>query len=267
MTDHLARVKGRLKAALAWVIYRTGLHRWLSRGRALIVVFHRVDDRYAGNPISNTLGEFAGYLAFFKRFYTVISLGELLDRLQRGDDVSRCLVITFDDGYRDNFQEAAPLLLRFGLPACFFMVADFMGSDHVAWWDEELGIKSEWMTWDQVRELHARGFEIGAHTMSHVDLGVTVGDEAFDQIAGSKARLESELGSPVTFFSYPYGRRQQMLEENRDAVRRAGLACCLSAFGGAVRSGDSLYHLNRSPITSWYQSPYQFGFAAVLDRT
>ena len=267
MTGRFARAKGRVKGAAAWVIYHIGLHKRLSRGRALIVVFHRVDDRYGDTPLNNTTAEFAAYLAFFKRFYSVISLGELLDRLRNGDDLSGRIVITFDDGYLDNYREAAPILRRFNLPACFFVVTDFMGSTHVPWWDEDLGIRSEWMSWEQVRALRAQGFDIGPHTMSHVDLGVTVGTDAFAEISGSKARLERELDEPVSYFSYPYGRYDQMVEANRDAVRRAGLVYCLSAYGGAVAPGDDPYHLRRSAIGPWYGSPYEFGFEALFQRT
>jgi peptidoglycan/xylan/chitin deacetylase (PgdA/CDA1 family) len=263
----VSRFGKRVEAGLGWLIFHLGLHRRLSRGRAVIVAFHRIDDRYPGTPINTTGPELAAFLAFFKRFYSVISLPELLERLRRGDDVTNCLVITFDDGYRDNFSTAAPMLARHGLPACFFLVTDFVDSNITPWWDEEQGIRSEWMSWDEVRSLRAQGFEVGAHTMRHVDLGVTVGRDALAEIAGAKARLERELGGPVTLFSYPYGRRDQMVEENREAVREAGFTCCLSAFGGAVRVGDSPYHLNRSPITNWYLSPYQFGFAVAFNRT
>ncbi len=186
VTNGATRLKNWVIAALGWLVFHLGLHRRLSAGRAVIVLFHRVDDRYPGTPINSTRREFESFLTFFKRFYTVISLGDLLERLRRGDDVSNCLVITFDDGYLDNYRDAAPALARHGLPACFFVVTEFLGSNRVPWWDEELGIQSEWMDWDQLRALHAQGFEIGAHTMSHVDLGVTVGDPAVAEIAGSQ---------------------------------------------------------------------------------
>ena len=267
VTNGATRLKNWVIAALGWLVFHLGLHRRLSAGRAVIVLFHRVDDRYPGTPINSTRREFESFLTFFKRFYTVISLGDLLERLRRGDDVSNCLVITFDDGYLDNYRDAAPALARHGLPACFFVVTEFLGSNRVPWWDEELGIQSEWMDWDQLRALHAQGFEIGAHTMSHVDLGVTVGDPAVAEIVGAKKRLERELGAPIGFFSYPYGRRHQVAEENRKAVRAAGFSCCLSAFGGAVKAGDDPFRLNRTPISPWYLSPYQFGFDAVFRRT
>ena len=266
MKNGIIRLKAWVKTGLGWVVFHLGIHRWLSRGRAVIVLFHRVDDRYPGTPINSTRSEFEAFLKFFKRFYIVISLEELLERLRDGRDLSNRVVITFDDGYLDNYRDAAPLLARHGLPACFFVVTEYMGSNSVPWWDKELGIESEWMNWDQVRALRTQGFEVGAHTMNHVDLGVTIGDDAVSEIAQSKQRLERELGESVNYFSYPYGRRHQIAEENRVAVERAGFSCCLSAFGGAVTAGDSPFHLNRIPVSPWYMSPYQFGFATALRR-
>ncbi len=262
--DRRPRVKRRLKAVLGWLIFRLGFHRRLLAGRAVVVLFHRVDDRYPGNPITTTRGEFAAYLKFFERFFTVISLAELLKRLERGDDLNADLVITFDDGYLDNYGDAAPLLARHGLPACFFITTDFMGSDYVPWWDKNLGIRSEFMNWDQVRSLHAQGFEIGVHTKNHVDLSQVAGEAAVAEIVGSKQRLECELHTPIHFFTYPYGRRHQISEENRQAVREAGLSCCLSAFGGTVTSSDDPFRIKRIPITPWYVSPYHFGFEALF---
>ena len=260
-------VKWRIKAAVSWILFHTGLHRRLMRGRAIIALFHRVDDRYGGTEITVTRDEFSRYVHFFGRFYTVLSLGELLGRLQRGDDLTGCVAITFDDGYLDNFQNAAPLLAEHGLPACFFVGTEFIGSNRQPWWDAELGIRAEWMTWEHLRSLNAQGFEIGAHTMNHVDLGQAHdGDGAFNEIIGSRQRLETELGTRIDYFSYPYGRREQMTEENRDAVRRAGLVCCLSAYGGVVKAGDDPFYLRRSPVGSWHRSPYEYGFDALFGR-
>ena len=71
-----------------------------------------------------------------------------------------------------------------------------MESDSVPWWDKELGIRSEWMNWDQVRALRAQGFEVGAHTMNHVDLGDTHRRRRGGRDRESKQRLERELGDP-----------------------------------------------------------------------
>jgi peptidoglycan/xylan/chitin deacetylase (PgdA/CDA1 family) len=223
-----------------------------------------VDDRLAGNPISCTVREFTACCEFFRRYFRVVGLSALLEKLERGEDVSRHLAITFDDGYRDNFETAAPVLRRFGLPACFFIVTNFIGSHDVPWWDAEHAIVPEWMSWKDVQELQTQGFELGAHTQNHVDLGLVEGAEAVAEIAGSRQRLLAETGTLVRYFSYPYGRVHQITAANRDAVRQAGFSCCLSAYGGVVHSTSDRFDIRRIPFSPWYISPYQFGFEALF---
>lgn len=253
-------MKRKIKSVLGRLLFTSGYHRRLLRGRGLVVLFHRVDDRLAGNPISTTIRDFESFCAFFARYFEVIPFGEMVGRAEAGRDLSGALAITFDDGYRDNAITAAPILLRFGLPACFFIATDFIGTDRVPWWDQELGIRSEWMTWDDVRGLRDAGFEIGAHTRNHIDLGRVHGREAEVEIQGARDRLHDELGFRIDLFSYPYGRAEQITDANRELVRKLGFRCCSSAFGGTVRNGDSPFSMRRTPISPWYASPWQLGF-------
>ena len=259
-------VRRHLKIALGRLAFAAGLHRLFFRRRALIALFHRVDDGLPGNPISCTRSEFESYCDFFRRHFRVVSLARLLDAMARGEDVSRMLVITFDDGYADNHDVAAVELARRGLPACFFIATEFIESTRVPPWDEDLGVRSRWMGWADVRDLAGHGFEIGAHTMNHVDLGVVGGDAAEREIEGSGRRLAGELGTTPPFFSYPFGKPEQITPANRDLVRAAGYSCCLSAFGGTVRPGNDPFELRRVPVSPWFRSPYQFGLETMLAR-
>lgn len=256
-------MKRRIKALLGRAIFASRAYRPLFRNKAVIVLFHRVDDRYPGDPITCSTAEFREFCTFFHRYFTVVPFHVLIAKLERGDDISRHLVITFDDGYRDN-RRAADELLRRRMPASFFIATDFIGSDRVPWWDAESGIVSEWMSWADVRSLSNDGFELGAHTRNHVDLGVVSGAEAVEEIAGSARRLVAETGVPIDLFSYPYGRPHQITEENRKIVRNAGFVCCPSAYGGTVRKGEDPFRICRTPISPWHISPYQFGFEALL---
>jgi peptidoglycan/xylan/chitin deacetylase (PgdA/CDA1 family) len=259
-------MKRYLKRLLGALIYGIGMHRHILADRAVIALFHRVDDRLQGNPITCTTREFRDYCGFFRRHFTVVSLGELLGKVERGEPVGGHLAITFDDGYKDNAGPAAAELERHGLPACFFIATDFIGSNRVPWWDAERSITPEWMTWDDVRTLRDRGFEIGSHTVTHVDLGQVAGPEAEAEIVHSRDRLRRELGGDVSFFSYPYGQPHHITEANRALVRRAGYACCLSAHGGSVRARSNLFDVKREPVSPWYTSPYQFGFEVLFRR-
>lgn len=259
-------MRRKIKSLLGRVIFFAGLHRVALRSRAVVVLFHRVDDSFAGDPISCTSAEFRAYCDFFRRHFVVVSLSELVAKLRAGRDISRHLVITFDDGYRDNWETAAAELRERGLPACFFVASGFIGTDRVGWWDAANGVRSRWMTWDQVRLLRESGFEVGAHTVNHPDLGCVDRDEAEREVVESRSRLEAELGIPVQHFAYPFGGRINIKEENREVVRSAGFASCLSAYGGLVTHGTDPMSMQRVPTSNWALCPYQFGFELLQDE-
>jgi peptidoglycan/xylan/chitin deacetylase (PgdA/CDA1 family) len=197
----------------------------------------------------------------------VVPLRDLVEKLGAGRSVGRELAITFDDGYRDNFENAAPVLEQLSLPATFFVVTQWIDTDIVPFWDEQRGVRHPWMTWADARALHRRGFEIGVHTRTHADLGKVSGGDAREEIFGARLDLERQLGAPATSFAYPYGRRDNFTEANRELVRAAGFHCCCSAFGGINLRGTDPFHLRRIPISEGYASPHQFGFDLAFGRT
>jgi peptidoglycan/xylan/chitin deacetylase (PgdA/CDA1 family) len=255
-----------VKTLAGWMIFQSGLYRRLLRGRAVIVVFHRINNAYPNDPITCSRPEFERYCAFFATFFDVIPLTELLNRLASGVELGSTLTITFDDGYLGNATIAAPILALHGLRACFFVSTAFIGTSGIPWWDREHGITTQWMTWDQVRGLREAGHEIGSHTATHVNLGEVVGDEARREIAEGDRRLKEELGESAGLFAYPYGGRQHFARENKDLPKELGLRCNVAAYGGTVSTGDDPFALKRTSITKWFTSPYQFGFELVAGR-
>jgi peptidoglycan/xylan/chitin deacetylase (PgdA/CDA1 family) len=248
-------------------LFASQLDGLLLRNSAVVVAFHRVGDWPETEGLTVNVGMFERFCAFFKDHFRVIRLRDLVDKLERRVELSRELVITFDDGYRDNFENAAPVLERLSLPATFFVVSGWMGTDVVPSWDKQRGRQFAWMTWDEVRSLHRRGFEIGAHTQTHIDLGTASEAEARAEIFGARRELEAQLAAPVDSFAYPFGRRQNLASSNRDLVRAAGFRCCCSCFGGAVASASDPFHMSRVPISTWYVSPQQFTLEVALGRS
>lgn len=119
------------------------------------------------------------------------------------------------------------------------------------------------MSWDQVRDLHRRGFAIGCHTASHPDLGAVPADLAEADLRAALDRLEQELGTRTTLFAYPYGRKDNINEANLERVKRCGFTCCLSSCGGIVEAGADPFRLERIGISPWFKSVYQLGFEAA----
>jgi peptidoglycan/xylan/chitin deacetylase (PgdA/CDA1 family) len=249
-------------------IFASGLDAVLLRDAATVVAFHRVHDGAdPSDSLTVSVPTFERYCRYFQRHFRVVPLRELVDTLRAGRSAGRELAITFDDGYRDNFEHAAPVLGRLSLPATFFVVTGWIGTDVVPFWDEQRGVCHPWMTWDDVRALHRRGFEIGVHTRTHVDLGKVSGREARVEILGARLELQRQLGAPATSFAYPFGRPEHLTEANRQLVAAAGFRCCCSGFGGVNARGADPFHLRRIPISEWYASPHQFGFDLAFGRT
>lgn len=259
------RLKSAVKGLAGELLVRTRIHRFLIRNRAVVIAFHRVNDSVVA-PLTCSVERFTRFCRFARQHFDVIGLGELVGRLERGESIGRALAITFDDGYEDNFEFAAPVLRALDLPATFFVVTNFIDSDTVAWWDKDVSPRPRWMSWNQVKQLRSDGFEIGAHTCNHADLGKVTGDEAGREIAASREVLESRLGGTVDLFAYPYGGEENLIEANRDLVRENGFRCCVSCCGGIVMRDEDPMRLRRVPITPWFATPGQFALEVALGR-
>ncbi len=228
---------------------------------AAIVLFHRVTDDIPEDGITVSTARFRWVIRELRDHYYPMSLSDLLDHLERQTPwPERTVVVTFDDGYRDNYECAAPILAEYGVPATFFILADAIGTDYVLPWEEHLRGRVPWMEWDQARELLRQGFEIGSHTLLHRDLGKLRGEEARREIFDSKKKLEDSLGAEISNFAYPFGGRENLLPENRELIRRAGYRCCCSAFGGYADLQSDLFNLCRFSIDSSYVSPVDLHF-------
>ncbi len=250
-----------LKNVLGRLMFASGLDAILLGRAGVVVAFHRVHEDRDVYGLSIDRRSFQAYCEFFQRHFKVIPLGEFVAKLERGEPLNRHLAITFDDGYRDNIDNAVPVLERLGLPATFFVVSQWIGSDIVPWWGTHG--TPQWMTWDQVRELRRRGFEIGSHTRTHLDLGSITGPVALKEILGGRLELEERLEERVDLFAYPYGGFQHMADSNRELVKAAGFRCCCSCYGGVTLHGDDPFDLRRIAISPWYASPEQFGLELV----
>jgi peptidoglycan/xylan/chitin deacetylase (PgdA/CDA1 family) len=234
--------------------------------RGIVVAFHRVNDTIPEDSLTRSSRDFDRFCRFFKANYDVISLDEFIRRLSSGASLAGALAITFDDGYLDNYEVAAPILYRLGLPSTFFVVTQFLGTNVVPWWDASLVRQPGWMTWDQVRSLRDQGFDIGAHTQTHVDLGQVNGAEAEREICGSREDLKTMLGVPPRHFAYPYGGIKNILEANRERTRSGGFASCVSCHGGTAPPGTDPFRLRRIPLTTWFRTPEQFAFEVSTSR-
>ena len=187
----------------------------------------------------------------------VLGLAELLEhRRTHRLPPAGAVVVTFDDGYRDTRTLAHPVLRRHGLPATLFLVSSFMGASNE--WDSDAPLTGRpLVSWDDARELHRDGFELGGHTRTHPVLPELAPEELDREIGGSRSDLAEALGEPPEAFAYPYGRWS---DEVAEAVRRAGFACALTVKAGRNGPATPPYKLRRAEVRGT-DSRLRFWFA------
>lgn len=177
-----------------------------------ILMYHRVaeitpeEEIYPGMTMSPA--QFESQMRYLtQQGFTALTMDEMLQvHLGQRSAPKKAVVITFDDGYKDNFDAAWPVLKRLGLTATFFMVVGELGKANR--WDAPRPrvTPPPLMTVEEARQMQAEGAEFGSHTLTHVSLPDLPPEEARQQIAESRRLLEEMLESPVNYFSYPYDR-------------------------------------------------------------
>jgi peptidoglycan/xylan/chitin deacetylase (PgdA/CDA1 family) len=167
--------------------------------------------------------------------YTTIRLDDLLLHLTEGAPLpARPVILTFDDGYRDNYTNAFPLLKERGMTATFFIVTDLIDAD-----------LPDYLSWDMVREMHAGGMSIQSHGRNHASLKGRDDDYLIWQALGSLETIEFELGVRPRFISYPAG---QYDENTIKIFQSAQYWAGVTTVQGATHSSEDLFELRRVRI-------------------
>jgi peptidoglycan/xylan/chitin deacetylase (PgdA/CDA1 family) len=166
--------------------------------------------------------------------YHPIDLDDLRGYLLGGSGLpDRPVVLTFDDGYRDLYTAAYPVLLAHHFKAVAYIVSGFVNSPVS-------------VTADQLLQMDANGIQIGAHTVSHADLTKLSGANLWHEVFDSKASLEALLGHPVLDFCYPSGRFNDNVAR---AVQAAGFLTATTTQPGFVHSAADRFTWTRVRVS------------------
>lgn len=165
-----------------------------------VLTYHSIDD--SGSPISVGREAFARHVAWLASGRVrVVSLGDLVQ-----SPASDAVAITFDDGFLNLAQYAAPLLEAHGLAYTVFIVSQHVGRDNRWEGRESAGIPTlPLMDWDDIARLSAKGGTIGAHTRRHRRLPMLSATERSDELEGCREDIRQAVGLVPTSLCYPYG--------------------------------------------------------------
>ena len=201
-----------------------------------ILCYHSIDDRRA--RISVPVAQFALHMQLLHNLgYRTLRLSEIVTYLRAGIPLPRrAVAITFDDGFESVYACAAPLMRAYGFVGTVFIIGGMVGKT-IHWRDRDGWLPQlPLMRWQQIRELHALGFEIGAHSLSHQYLTQLAGAQLRAEVEGSKQLIEAQLSRAIDIFCYPFGAYNA---DVIDAVRQAGYqGACATIPGRLTPSAD-----------------------------
>jgi peptidoglycan/xylan/chitin deacetylase (PgdA/CDA1 family) len=169
--------------------------------------------------------------------YTTITTELLIKAITQGADLPpRPLIITFDDGHLNNYTTAFPIMKKYGFTGVLYIVSSYMGAD-------------QYMNADQIKEMAAAGWEVGSHTISHLNLTSLEPQRQRHEIVDSRKILEAKLGMTIRTFSYPFGMSDGGVI---DYVHFAGYLAAMSLGFTDDQGTSNLYTLQRREIKGTY---------------
>jgi len=213
---------------------------------AVILQYHHVSETLAATT-SVSESTFTEHLNYLKdNNFNVIALNDLITTLQQGGSLpEKTVAITFDDGYKNNYKQAAPILEKFGYPYTIFVNPRLIdkGMNYV-------------MGWDKLKELAKKGVLISNHSAQHDYLHRKLDNETDEQwlsrikqdILYSQKRIKEETGQDYKYLAYPYGEFNNKLQNLVTELGFVGIG----QHSGAVSKDSNFSRLPRFPASGFY---------------
>ncbi len=237
--------------------------------RLVVLMYHKIND-VPGNTLSISVSLFDEQMAQLRELgFTVVDLDAVLDHYAGGKPLPPdALLITFDDGYRDNLEHAMPVLEKHGYPAVLFVPIGYLDSRLPLPHEERLalqGLLNPTLDWRELRELEAGGVRIESHGISHRPLADLELDESAREIVLSKLRLEERLGRPVRAFAYVKGSEAHYRTVHLSLLRQAGYEVAFTSVSGANSSRTDPLRLHRYNVEPYAARTFELVLRGACD--
>jgi peptidoglycan/xylan/chitin deacetylase (PgdA/CDA1 family) len=188
------------------------------------------------DPWSVTPQMFTEQMDWLKRKkFNVLSLDQAVEHILQSKNNRKCIVITFDDGYKDFLEAAVPILKKNNFTASIFIPTELIGS--TSQWDS-FNKNKPLLDWQELKEVARLGYDIGSHSKTHPDLTMLTNEQLQDELSQSKQMLENELHITIPSFSYPFGK---YTDREIEAVKNTG-------YLSAVTVRDSLGNDSKTDV-------------------
>jgi peptidoglycan/xylan/chitin deacetylase (PgdA/CDA1 family) len=224
----------------------------LKRFRTIIILYHEISDE-AQSKYSVSIENFKNQMGYIKKHFNTISLNSLINNEDTSHTLMDTVAITFDDGQKDNFLNAHPVLKKYKLQATIFLISRFIGSR-----DDILDV-------EEIKTMEKDGIDFGSHTLTHKVLSEIDSNEATKEINNSKAELENILGKKIQFFAYPYGKKRHFNEYIKTQVKNAGYKAAFTTENGEIDCKSDLFELKRTCIKNFPLFVFKVSVSGIFE--
>ena len=216
-----------------------------------VIMYHRVVNNENEGGVHGTYitaKKFDEHMKYLKEHdYEPITFKELLklNYRNRFNNGKKYIILTFDDGYEDNYKIAFPILKKYQFKCIIYLVSHLNYNK----WDVEVPENPEkkfpLMTWGMIKEMQEYGIEFGGHTMTHQKLAHIPFEQAKEEITKSTQYLEEKLGEKLVCFAYPYG---DLNEQVKEFVRNSSYSFAVATDSGDLSFSEDLFQIRRIGI-------------------
>jgi peptidoglycan/xylan/chitin deacetylase (PgdA/CDA1 family) len=234
-----------------------------------VLMYHKVND-VPENSVTVPTGLFDEQMAQLGELgYRPVSLDDVLAYyVERVPLPPKAVLITFDDGYRDNLENAGPVLRRYGYPAVIFVPIGYLDGRRPLPHDEHLatrGVVNRTLDWAELAELEAAGLRVESHGIGHRPLADLEVDEAAREIVLSKLRLEEGLGRPVRAFAYVKGSEAHYRPVHLSLLRQAGYDLAFTSISGSNGPYTDPLQLHRYNVEPYQARTFELVLSGACD--
>jgi peptidoglycan/xylan/chitin deacetylase (PgdA/CDA1 family) len=239
-------------------------------GRTLrVLMYHKIND-VPENSVTIPVSLFDEQMAQLGELgYRPVSVDDVRAHYLDGEPLPpKAVLITFDDGYRDNLENAVPILERYGYPAVIFVPIGYLDGSQPLPHDEHLatrGVVNRTLSWQDLADLERTRIRVESHGIGHKPLADLELDEATREIVLSKLRLEETLGRPVFAFAYVKGSEAHYRPVHLSLLRQAGYELAFTSISGANGPQTDPLQLHRYNVEPYPARTFELVLSGACD--
>ena len=235
-------------ALISFILYVTGIvalyiymrRKLFKQYIAVVLMYHRIGNDNDEPDMTVSIKNFNNQISYLQKHFNIVSLDEMVNIYMSNTYLDKDTVtITLDDGFKDNYTDAYPILKKYNVPATIFIATGSIGQGNK-------------MSEDDIRNMQKDNITFGAHTISHRILSELDRDDAKLEIEGSKSALEEILQKEIDFFAYPCGKKgRDVTDESMQITENAGFRAAFATDNGFITNKRNMFALNRIGIRNF----------------